>query len=67
MISALFMENPCRFEGGSGQLADALKDVIEDVGGRVLTHSEVASVRVTDMSVECVADRDGREYRNRAG
>ncbi len=63
MISALFMENPCRFEGGSGQLADALKGVIEDAGGRVLTHSEVASVRVTDMSVECVADRDGREYR----
>ena len=63
MISALFIENPCRFEGGSGQLADALKSVIEDAGGRVLTHSEVASVRVSDMNVECVTDQSGKEYR----
>lgn len=63
MISALFMENPCWFEGGSAQLADALKDVIEVAGGRVLTSCEVASVRVEDMSVECVVDKNGREYR----
>ena len=63
MISVLFMENPCRFEGGSGQLADALKSVIEDAGGRVQTHSEVVSVRVSDMYVECVTDRSGKEYR----
>jgi len=63
MISALFMENPCWFEGGSGQLAEALKGVIEAAGGRVLTHCEVASVRVEDLNVECVTDKNGREYR----
>ena len=63
MISALFMDSPCWFEGGSAQLADALKDVIEAAGGRVLTHCEVASVRVRDLNVECVTDKNGREYR----
>ena len=63
MISALFMENPCWFEGGSGQLADALKSVIEVAGGSVLTRCEVASVRVEDLNVECVTDKNGREYR----
>lgn len=57
------MENPCWFEGGSGQLADALKSVIEAAGGRVLTHCEVASVRVEDLNVVCVVDKNGREYR----
>ena len=63
MISALFMENPCWFEGGSGQLAEALKSVIERAGGRVLTRCDVTSVRVSDLGVECVADKIGREYR----
>ena len=63
MISALFMENPCWFEGGSGQLVDALKSVIEAAGGRVLTRCEVAAVRVSDLSVECVVNRNGHEYR----
>ena len=63
MISALFMENPCWFEGGSGQLAEALKGVIESAGGHVLTRCEVASVRVSDLNVECVVDKNGREYR----
>ena len=63
MISALFMDSPCWFEGGSAQLADALKEVIEAAGGRVLTHCEVASVRVRDLNVECVTDKNGREYR----
>jgi all-trans-retinol 13,14-reductase len=63
MISALFMENPCWFEGGSGQLAEALKSVIEDAGGRVMTRCEVGSVRVSDMNVEYVADKAGNEYR----
>jgi len=63
MISALFMESPCWFEGGSGQLADALRSVIESAGGQVLTHCEVASVRVKDLNVECVIDKKGHEYR----
>ena len=63
MISALFMDSPCWFEGGSAQLADALKEVIEAAGGRVLTHCEVVSVRVRDLNVECVTDKNGREYR----
>ena len=57
------MENPCWFEGGSGQLADALKSVIEAAGGSVLTRCEVASVRVEDLNVACVVDKNGREYR----
>ena len=63
MISALFMDNPCWFDGGSGQLAEALKSVIEAAGGSVLTRCEVASVRVEDLNVACVVDKNGREYR----
>ena len=63
MISALFMENPCWFEGGSGQLADALRGVIERGGGRVVTRCEVRRVRVVESNVECVVDKDGNEYR----
>ena len=63
MISALFMENPCWFEGGSGQLADALRSVIEQGGGKVLTRCEVTQVRVSDLNVECVVDKEGNEYR----
>ena len=63
MISALFMDSPCWFEGGSAQLADALKDVIEAAGGCVLTRCEVVSVRVNDLNVDCVTDKNGREYR----
>lgn len=63
MISALFMDAPCWFEGGSGQLVKALRSVIEAAGGRVLTRCEVASVRVQDSCVECVTDKEGREYR----
>jgi all-trans-retinol 13,14-reductase len=63
MISALFMEKPCWFEGGSGQLADALRSVIEQGGGKVLTRCEVSKVRVSDMNVECVTDKAGNEYR----
>jgi len=63
MISALFMENPCWFEGGSAQLANALRGVIEQGGGKVLTRCDVTQVRVSDMNVECVVDKDGNENR----
>ena len=63
MITALFMENPCWFEGGSGQLADALRSVIEQGGGKVLTRHEIVAVRVEDMNVKCVVDRSGNEFK----
>ena len=63
MISVLFMEQPCRFAGGSNQLADALKWVIEQGGGQVLTCRNVTRIIVEDRRIQCVVDSEGREYR----
>lgn len=62
MISALFIGDPCRFGSGSGYLADALKRVIEQGGGQVLTRRQVAKVTVCDKMVTSVTDCQGREY-----
>lgn len=63
MISVLFMEQPCRFADGSNQLADALKWVIEQGGGQVLTGRNVTRIIVEDRRIQRVADSRGREYR----
>ena len=62
MISVMFIDHPCRFAGGSSQLADALASVIEQGGGDVLTRRNVERIVVEDRVVKCVIDSEGREY-----
>lgn len=63
MISVLFMGQPCRFADGSNQLADALKWVIEQGGGQVLTRRNVTRIIVENRKIQCAVDSEGREYR----
>ena len=63
MISVMFIDTPCRFAGGSSQLADALAWVIEQGGGAVLTRRNVERILVEDRMIKCVIDSEGREYR----
>jgi len=63
MISVMFIDHPCRFAGGSSQLADALASVIEQGGGSVLTHRNVVRIPIEDRKIRCVIDSEGREYR----
>ncbi|MBM4372332.1 MAG: FAD-dependent oxidoreductase, partial [Deltaproteobacteria bacterium] len=48
------------FEGGSGALAEALAEVIEEAGGRVLTNSRVVAIDVEDGLARRVRTEDGR-------
>lgn len=54
MINNSNIEGACRFVGGSMQLADALKEVIEANGGVVFTNSEVTRIVVGGKAVEAV-------------
>ena len=63
MISVMFIDHPCRFAGGSSQLADSLAWVIEQGGGAVLTRRNVVRIPVEDRMIKCVIDSDGNEYR----
>lgn len=63
MISVLFIEQPCRFKGGSSQLATALAGVVEQAGGTVVTDCEVVRIPVADRKIEYVEDATGREFR----
>ena len=52
MISVMFIDHPCRFAGGSSQLADALSWVIIRNGGAVLTRTNVTRILVEERTVK---------------
>ena len=62
MASVLFIEHPCRFEGGSDTLADALASVISSAGGEVITRAEVTGIEVSERKIRSVRTSDGRVY-----
>ncbi len=62
LLNVLYNNGASRFRGGSQQLADALKGVIEDKGGRVLAGKEVTRVDVADKNVKYVVTADGIRY-----
>jgi len=62
LISVLYIEGTDRFEGGSLQLANALRDVIEQGGGAVLPAKRVAQIHVADRIVTSVETTDGERY-----
>ena len=63
LINVLYINGASRFAGGSQQLADALKDVIEANGGAVLSGKEVTRVELSPVrTVESVITTDGDGY-----
>lgn len=62
LINVLYIEGASRFEGGSQQLAEALKSVIEAYGGIVLANSKVCNINVENKSIVYVEDNKGKRY-----
>lgn len=63
LITALYLKGASRFAGNSVQLADALTDVIEQAGGRVLCGREVSDIRVdNDRNIVSMCCLGGEEY-----
>lgn len=62
LINVLYINGASRFIDGSQQLADALKGVICEHGGVVLSDSEVTRIEVADKHVEFVQTKSGYRY-----
>lgn len=62
LINVLYINGSSRFIGGSQQLADALKDVIEEHGGKVLSGKEVTRFEVVDKRIEYAETADGDRF-----
>ena len=60
--SVLHINGTCQFVGGSQQLAEALKTVIEKCGGQVLSNEEVVGIGVENQMVTKVSTRNGNTY-----
>lgn len=62
LLNVLYINGSCRFVGGSQQLADALRDVIRQGGGEVLSRAEVAHIEVQNREVLWVETKSGERY-----
>lgn len=62
LINVLYINGASRFAGGSQQLADALRSVIEENGGSVEAPCEVSCIAVTNRTVQYVESADGRRF-----
>ena len=62
MINVLYINGASRFIGGSQQLADALKDVIEQNGGHVVAACEVTSIDVENKNITKVHTDRGEVF-----
>ena len=62
LISVLYINGSSRFIGGAQQLADALRGVIEQNDGRVLSCREVSGIEISDGSVCAVKTADGGSF-----
>lgn len=62
LLSVLHIAGTFQFVGSSQQMADLLKEVIENAGGRVLANEEVVSIEVEDQKVKQVVTKQGHTY-----
>lgn len=62
LINVLYINGPDRFEGGSLQMALALKDVIASAGGQVLTRERVTAIDVGNRMVNAVRTETGKVF-----
>ena len=63
LLGVLHIGGTYQFVGGSQQMADLLKGVIEKTGGQVLANEEVIQIEVDDHEVKQVVTRKGHTYR----
>jgi len=62
LLSTLHINGTFQFVNGSQQLADALSEVIEKAGGRVLAHKEVVRMAIENHQITGVYTHDGQSY-----
>ena len=62
LLSVLHINGTFQFVGGSQQMAEALKKVIENAGGQVVAKAEVVRIKVEDKQVIEVITKDGTIY-----
>ena len=63
LLSVLHIGGTFQFVGGSQQMADLLKEVIENSGGNVISNEEVVKINVDNHSVTDVLTKNGNVYR----
>ena len=62
LLSVLHINGTFQFIGGSLQMAEALKNVIESAGGQVVAKAEAVRIKVEDHQVTSVITKDGTIY-----
>lgn len=62
LINVLYIEGASRFVGGSQQMAEALKNVIEAYGGNIYANSKVINVNVENKEIVSIEDQNGKTY-----
>jgi all-trans-retinol 13,14-reductase len=62
LLSTLHINGTFQFVDGSQQLADALVEVIEKAGGRVLANKEVVRIAIENHQITGVYTREGQCY-----
>lgn len=63
LINRLYIDGHYRFEGPASQLSDALVQMIERQGGKVITKAPAVHVSAAGKSVQSVTTADGRVFR----
>ena len=63
LLGVLHIGGTYQFVGGSQQMANLLKNIIEDAGGQVLANEEVVRIKVENHEVKQVVTRKGHIYR----
>ena len=63
LLSVLHINGTYQFAGGSQQMADLLKEVIENGGGKVIANEEVVKINVENHLVTDVTTKKGNTYR----
>ena len=62
LLSVLHWDGTFQFVGGSQQMAEALKEVIEKAGGEVIANAEVVNIKVENHQVTSVVSKNGYTY-----
>ena len=62
LVNYLYISGHSRFEGPAEQLAEALVNRIDELGGEVLTNAEVTDIRMESERVRSLSTADGRVF-----
>ena len=63
LLSVLHIGGTFQFVGGSQQMANLLKDVIENGGGKVISNEEVVKINVENHSITSVLTKTGNVFK----